>query len=357
MELETVNHTSNGNHVQNGLSKETCLDEKTESVTGTEQKLEKTNKSQALKGTSAEPEAEEEEDKRCCCSTRSKAYRNVFGTGFSFMMSLSAVVSLFSLQSSLNPELGLASLTVFMGFFLISGLFASTIIHILTTKYTLIFSYTLLGVYTVANYYAHWYTLIPAAIFGGMGFGPVFAASNVHVTTVAIRYASALKERPEYLVSLFAGIQAMFFKVAYIPGSFATFAILFSERAAGNESEVIDTDVVNVCNNTEAATLNQTYIYILLSVYVSFDLIAIIVCFLLLDRLQENVWTCHSFGRVWKVYFKKPLLSTLKMFTSWKMCMIIPMMILDGFLASFALGTFYKVSSNVMVCFNLVTKL
>jgi hypothetical protein len=278
-----------------------------------------------------------------CESPRCKAYRNVFGTGVSFMMSLSAVVSLFSLQSSINPDLGLASLTVFMVFFLISGLlFASTIIHILGTKFTLIFSYCLLGMYTLANFYPDWYTLIPMAALGGIGFSPVFVAANVHVTTIAIRYASALNERKDYLVALFAGIQAMFFKVAYIPGSFATAAILFSERIS-NGSEIIDANLSDVCNNTEALELDRTYIYILLSVYIFFDIIAIIICALFLDRLQVNMCKLQSCSKIWKIFIRKPILGTLKMFLCWKMYMIIPLMVLDGYLASFALGTYYKV--------------
>lgn len=296
---------------------------------------------------------EEDESKNCCFSLRCKAYRNVFGTGISFMMSLSSVVSLFSLQSSLDADLGLYALTVFMVFFLISGIFASTIIHILGTKFTLVLSYTLLGVYTVANFYSQTYTLIPAAVFGGTGFGPVFAASNVHVTTIAIRFAGVLKERPEYLVSLFAGIQAMFFKVAYIPGSFATFTVLFIRRAASNESKILDYSENLTCNNMEASELkeNPDFIYILLSVLVLFDVGAIIICLFTLDRLQEDVFGCHiPLWKIWKVYVKKPILATLKMFTNWKMYMIIPMMILDGYLASFALGTFYKVSLHTLFC-------
>ena len=293
-------------------------------------------------------EEEEFDDPRCCRSLRSKAYRNVFGTGVSFMMSLSAVVSLFSLQSSLNDTagLGLANLSIFMGFFFISGIFASSIIRILGTKYTLIFSYTLLGVYTVANFYPHWYTLVPAAVFGGCGFGPVFAAGNVHVTTVAIKYAHKLNEKTDHLVSLFTGIQAMFFKVSYIPGSLATAAILFSERLS-NGSEIVISTLGNVCDNDEASKLNPTYVYILISVNVVFDIIAILICLLLLDTLQEGGFKKESRGKVWKQYIKKPIVATLKMFKSWKMYMIIPMMVLDGFLASFALGTYYRVRHNM----------
>ena len=292
---------------------------------------------------------EEDDDPRCCRSLKSKAYRNVFGTGVSFMMSLSAVVSLFSLQSSLNDTagLGLANLSIFMGFFFISGIFASSIIRILGTKYTLIFSYTLLGVYTVANFYPQWYTLVPAAVFGGMGFGPVFAAGNVHVTTVAIRYARPLGEKTEHLVSLFTGIQAMFFKVSYIPGSLATAAILFSERLS-NGSEIVMSPLGNVCDNDEASKLNPTYVYILISVNVVYDIIAIIVCLVLLDNLQEGGFKKESRGKVWKQFIKKPIVATLKMFKSWKMYMIIPMMVLDGYLASFALGTYYRVRQNTM---------
>ena len=297
----------------------------------------------------------EKETCRCCTwSPRSKVYKNVLGAGLSFMCLTSAMVSLVSLQSSLNDEegLGLATLAIINFTFLISGLFVSTIIRILGTKFTAMLSYALSGLYIIANFYPRWYTFVPCAICIGIGLGLQFASLNVHITTIAIRYAPALKENPDYLVSLFTGIHTMFFKLSYIPGNLATTIILFSERAqvsnSSNDAGIIDTSLGSVCNNTEAATLNPLYVYILLSFFVFLDVLAIIICLTLMDHLGTET-RFQSFGNAVKIYLKKPIVATFKMFVDWKIYMIIPMMILDGYLTSFVLGHFAKVMNEVYI--------
>ena len=301
---------------------------------------------------------QERETCQCCTwSPRAKAYKNVVGAGLSFMCLTSALVALVSLQSSLNDEdgLGLATLAIVNFSFLISGLFVSTVIRILGTKYTAALSYALAGLYIIANFYPRWYTLVPVAVLVGIGLGPQFASLNIHITTIAIRYAPALKENPDYLVSLFTGIHTMFFKFSYIPGNLATTIILFSEQAqvsnSSDDTGIIDTSLGSVCNNTEAATLDPLYVYILLSIFVLFDLLAIIICLTLMDHLGTET-RFRSFGNAVKSYLKKPIVATFKMFADWKIYMIIPMMILDGFLSSFVLGNFAKVINCIYRLFH-----
>ena len=168
---------------------------------------------------------EEKETCQCCTWTpKAKAYKNLLGAGLSFMLVVSAMIALVSLQSSLNSEggLGIASLAVTNGVFLVSGLFNSSIIYVFGTKYTASISIVFFSVFSLLNYYPRWYTLIPGAVCLGIGLGTIFSSLNVHMTTIALQYAKALKETPEYIVSLFLGILTMFSKLSYIPGNLAT---------------------------------------------------------------------------------------------------------------------------------------
>jgi hypothetical protein len=97
----------------------------------------------------------------------------------------------------------------------------------------------------------------------------------------------------------------------------------------------------NICNNTDAANVESTYVYILLSVYVVMDIIAIAVLVLFTDHLGTDT-KFISFGKVIQDYILKPILDTLKMFIDWKMLMILPMMILAGVIIAFAVGQFPK---------------
>ena len=67
-------------------------------------------------------------------------------------------------------------------------------------------------IYTLSNFYPHWYTLIPGSICLGLALGPLWASLNVHITTVAIRFAPNLNETPGYVVALFTGIHTFFIK-------------------------------------------------------------------------------------------------------------------------------------------------
>ena len=272
-----------------------------------------------------------------------RGYKNLFGISVSFMVLYGVFLGVISLQSSLNDAegLGLASLSALYAVYIISGLFSSSITRLCGTKYTLIICYIVMTVYTVSNCYPHWYTLIPGSVLLGIIYAPLWAALYVHVTTIAIQYATAVEEKQSYLVALFTGIFTMFYKIAYIPMNMVSSVILLNGRE-GNTS-IIDTSLGDICNNTEAANLDQLYIYILLSVYVIFDIVAIVILISFVDNLGTDT-KFLSLTRMFKLYVKKPFVATLKMMLNWKLILVIPMIILDGFIASFSLGHLAKVS-------------
>ena len=174
-----------------------------------------------------------EEKETCQCSTRiskAKAYKNLFGVSISFMIVFSAYLGVASLQSSVNESggIGLASLTTINFLFIFSNFYTSAVIHLFGTKYTLIICYIGMSMYTVSNYYLSWYTLIPTAVCVGIILGPLWASLNLHVTTVAIRYASASGKTKSNVVSLFLCNYTAIFKIAYIPGSIISSVILLN---------------------------------------------------------------------------------------------------------------------------------
>ena len=76
-----------------------------------------------------------------------------------------------------------------------------------------------------------------------------------------------------------------------------TWQILFSERAqvsnSSDDAGIIDTSLGSVCNNTEAATLNPLYVYILMSFFVLLDMLAIVVSLTLMDILEQTLDFIH----------------------------------------------------------------
>ena len=287
--------------------------------------------------------AKERDTFHCCSrSSKAKAYKNLFGVSVSFMIVYSVNLGVASLQSSVNESegIGLASLTTIYFLFIVSSLYTPSIIRLFGTKYILIVCYIGMTVYTISNYYPHWYTLIPGSVCIGLVYGPLFASINVHVTSVAIQYASSLEENQSNTVALFLGILTAFIKLAYIPGNIISSAILLNGRE--ENTSFIDTSLGDVCNNTEAANLDRLYLYILLSVYVVFDIVAIVLLISFVDHLGTDT-KFLSLTKMFELYIKKPFVATLKMMLNWKLMLIHPMSILDGFLLAFSLGHFTKV--------------
>ena len=277
-----------------------------------------------------------------CCSTspKSVAYKNLLGVSVSYWIILGAYLAVIGLQSSLNEELGLASLSILYATFLLSGIYTSAVLQIFGTKITLVMCYIVMLLYTLSNYYPNWYTLITGSVLFGLAFGPMLGSLSIHVATVARQYAASTNNNPAHFIALFIGINTMFYKLAYIPANVASSAILLLRSSRSDDDYTNDTN--GVCNNTDASEISDESLYIILSVDVFFDLLAIFILIIFVDHLGTTA-RIDSIGKTLSLYVKKPFIATLRMFTEWKLLMILPMMTYDGFAISFVLGSFAKV--------------
>ena len=291
----------------------------------------------------------------CFTSPKAIAYKNLLGVSVSYWIIFGAYLAVIGLQSSLNEELGLASLSLLYGIFFFSGFYTSAVVSLLGTKITLLICYTIMLLYTVSNYYPSWYTLIAGSVIYGLGNGPLWTSLNVHVTTVARHYSNSTNDTAAYLISLFIGIFTMFVKLGYIPANVASSVILLLRSSSSTSDDHGDGNYSSfsndtVCTDTEASEVSDASLYIILSVDVFFGLLAIIILVIFVDHLGTKT-RLHSFGKMFSLYFKEPFIATLKMFIEWKMLMILPMMVFDGFAISFTLGAFSRVKSIIRLFF------
>ena len=96
----------------------------------------------------------------------------------------------------------------------------------------------------------------------------------------------------------------------------------------------------NVCNkNTVTGNIDNSYVYSLLAVFVLLNILSLVICLSFIDHFGTDTRIVAM-----KHYIKKPIKSIFEIFTHWKIYMLIPMMVLDGFLTSFVIGHFIKVS-------------
>ena len=298
-----------------------------------------------------ELEKEEELSPLSCNCTKNKeysklwAYKNLLGIAISFLLVRGAFNATVSLQSSLNEQIGLVSLSVLYTCFIFSIMCSSIVINVVGTKYTTLICYVFFLLYILTNFYPYWYTLIPGCISLGLLLGPSWTSQIHHITTVASLYASNLNKNPSYYIALFNGIHTFFLKLGYSSGNLASSVVFFISQTTDISEEedlLIESTFGEVCNNTEAATVEKTYVYILFSLFLVFTLVAMIICSLFVDHIRvDDVSEA--------VLFKKSILNTLKMFMNWKLLMILPMVILDGLVMAFAVGTFTKVQYSHLI--------
>ena len=288
-------------------------------------------------------------------------YRNVFGLSVSYLFVFSVFKALQNLQSSINKTggLGLASLAVLYACFVIAGFVSPGIVKVLGTKYSLLFGFICHFIYTLANYYPRWYTLIPSSALIGFASAPLWAAASAHRTKVAVEIAPALRKDLALVISKFTGIFFFFFQLAELPGNLASSLILFpysnNDTLANTSALVVKRNASptvptvpgppsnELCNYLETTTIDTKYFYALVSIYVAFIVMGIIILFSAVDRLpSDNQF--FSAEKKFHLYLKKPLIELLQLLNGWRMIMITPMAIFSGMEMAFAFGSFTEVS-------------
>lgn len=289
------------------------------------------------------------EESSCCSSSKScrQAYKNLLGLSLSFFIIFGVYLSEIGLQSSINEDagLGLATLCIVYFTFVLSCFYSASMVRIFGTKHTTLIAYMGMTVYTISNFYPSWYTLVPGSVIIGLIFGPLWTSHGVHITSIAHQYALAANYKIEQVVFLFFGIYVFCLKIAYLPGNILSSSILLNGRSPN--TSIVDDSLGDVCNNTEAANLEDVYLYIVLSIFVVLDIVAIVIFLLTVDYIKTDTQLL-SVTHVLKYHVKQPIINTLKMVLDWKMDIVFFMMILDGFTISLVLGIFSKVHIHIM---------
>ena len=296
-----------------------------------------------------------DQDKFCKLGPKSTAYKNLFGLALSYLAVFGAFLGIQALQSSLNQEanLGLTSLCVLNGCFMLSTLVTPTIIRLAGTKYALIGGYVVFLLYTISNAYPSWYTLIPSSFLLGIAFGPVWASLNTHATNVAIKYAPAFNQKAQHLIINFSGVVSFHIQLAQASGNLISSVVLLSCNSATTEGDNVtmntnftlmnnSCDSSEYCTDTSALTLSRECLYILLAVYATMDLIGIAIASLMVDSVRTDT-QFFSVSQIWKIYIKEPLIEIFHATISWKMLLLIPPTLFNGMELAFIAGRFSQV--------------
>ena len=149
--------------------------------------------------------------------SKNQIIKNVAVVSVGFLFLFTAFQSMSNLQSSLNKELGVGSgsIAVLYAALIISCMFVPPImIARLGCKWTIPLAMAGYVLYMLANFYAIWGLMAPAAIILGLGAAPLWSAKCTYLTQVGVWYSKLTGTTEDAVINRFFGIFFMIFQTS-----------------------------------------------------------------------------------------------------------------------------------------------
>ncbi len=298
-----------------------------------------------------------------------KYVKNLIVLSVSFMFIFTAYMSLRNLQSSINSDDGLAVYalsTVYASLFL-GCIFATTIVQRLRPKNTMMLCMIGFLVYVGANFYAHFYTLVPASALVGFCLGIMWTAHATYLTSIAANYAGITSKNLHNIVSKFNGIFFMFFGMSQVIGGIVSSTVLMAEPVHADDSNklLLPLGVDNHSHQFQVIAVNLTapvvknfkhcgysfclsassskdidvsdnLIYLLLGIFAGFTVLGISLTVIFLDPLEGVMKKSHA-------SLADQMSAVFRWFWDWKVVCLLGLMFYTLVEMSFMFGEFTKV--------------
>ncbi|XP_075978182.1 UNC93-like protein [Anticarsia gemmatalis] len=176
--------------------------------------------------------------------------KNVVIISLAFMVQFTAYSGAANLQSSINAEAGLgtASLAAVYAGLIFSNIFLPVVmIKWLGTKWAISLSFITYMPYIAAQLYPRFYTMIPAALFVGLGGGPLWCAKCTYLSVTAEAHSRISKISAEALLVRFLGLFFMIFQMNQVWGNLISSLVLSSGDNAAAVTSVNESMIPVLC--------------------------------------------------------------------------------------------------------------
>ena len=214
-------------------------------------------------------------------------YKNLVALGIGIHLIFSSFLSIQNLQTSISGEtVGLVSLTVLYGFFVISTILASIVVKAIGTKYTIVCVFVCHAVYVACNFYPSYFTLLPGSALLGLASGPLWTSVTVYIAELATSYALHCNVTVSNSVSYFNGIFFVFFFASFVTGNVISSVVYFAFQTDRD----LDSNVTDVCidSNSDSVHKPQVEEYVLIGIYQLQDILGVCVAIFLVSKLPET---------------------------------------------------------------------
>jgi len=179
-------------------------------------------------------------------SEKWRIMKNIVVISLAFMVHFTAFQGAGNLQSSVNADEGLGTVSMATIYFslILSNVFLPVVmIRMMGCKWAMAVSFIAYMPFIGAQFYPKFYTMIPAGLLVGLGGGPLWCGKCTYLSVVSEIYSELTQVPAETLVVRFFGIFFMFFQCAQVWGNLIS-STVFSSGDSGRE---LFTNVSEIC--------------------------------------------------------------------------------------------------------------
>ena len=293
-----------------------------------------------LSGSEVEMDDEKHEETPDVKLPGRRGLKDLLLLSFSMFFIFAAFTALQALQSSLNETggKGVACLAVLYGVMIASCvLVAPVLVGIFRPKWTLVGCFICHCVFTASNFYPQWYTLIPACALLGAASGPLWAAHNTYLTTLAVMHARAVKDKEETVIQQFNGIFFAVFQASLVGGNVVSALVFaFAHRESVTERE---NSSLEVCHSNVSLCVLDSTKYTLFTVFEVSQIAGLLLVLVALKTLKK----LGSDMQIHRPKIFQLAASVVKLHKDVRVLLLLPITFYSGFEQAFIVGEYTKV--------------
>ena len=270
-------------------------------------------------------------------------YKNFILYGIVVVTGLGAMYTSANLLTTFaGKSLGFASLTVasFVGCLTVFITPAGT--RSIGTRKSLILSHFFLLLFVASQFYVSPYTIVPAAVFHGMGLSLFWACSTVYLSKLAVHYATQYNVNHEKMISFANGHLMACYSAAILLGNALSSSILFPSDL-DEQSMAVGNGSCNLEQSTEHIDPYNVYLMVLRGVLLSGSCIALITVIFFVDEVKGENATFNIRGFL--LEFKRSNTELVKAIIKNKPYILLgfPITITSSIAQGYIMGSFPKV--------------
>ena len=196
-------------------------------------------------------------------------------------------------------------------------------------------------VFSIGSFKVEYYTLIPAAVFGGYSVGTVWICGATYLNILGVSYAQTHRTTANKMISYTNGISTFCFSSGILIGNIISSLLLLPTR--DNEA-AMTTNTTEECSLEPENLSENKFVYIFRSTMVCMSIVGLILSIFFLDNLkEEKIEPFRLLSLLTNV--KNSLKKTGKAWCHPNIGLVSPLFIAGGIGIAFFEGTFSRVST------------